>query len=480
MKAAELMRAMETRPDMLEAAAPAPQGSGRKPDISDVLDRIHGRQTQLDSRVPALKIEQTKHSRLVPALLTACSIAACAAVVTGLAFLIRDSHEAVESSDAATLLSAGTDEADADLAAEPVTEQSAEIAESEAEAAPQTEPTDGAEAQSNIIVTDKTEPVSGTVRSEAQPVQNTEPVSADAEAPLVTAKTVPTAARQPEDETLVRITYKIPNLSILMPGMIHIELFDYANGEKISGFDLFSGEPDGDSGLVWVVIPDGTTHIIAAMYCDETNKKAEIGTFPVKVQNGAAEPIKMHIDSALNEVCTVTESPAISQPVFRTLEKYHDTPAPSFIYQWNSDQYQSLDTVLHYESAAELKNKRMSNGDRAIYAEANDGFRYLDEHADSVSYLWFMYEADGAVPEVRQMEISDQSGIWIKAALCPADVHGKVRVMIPLDEEFPAWIGDAAAQWRLELVENGTRKQDVIGTHWYWRIDQSSSIAPVY
>lgn len=480
MKAADLMRAMESRPDALEAAAPSLHGSDRKPDISDVLGRIRGGQTQPDFQAPAPKIVQTKHSRLVPAMLTACSIAACAAVVTGLAFLIRDSHEAVESSDAAMLIPAGTEEADADIAAEPVTEQSAEIAESEAEAAPQTEPTDGAEAQNDLVVTAETEPVSGTVKSEAQPAPNTEP--ADAEAPLVTAKTVPTTAvLQQNDETIVRITYKIPNLSVLMPGMIRIELYDYADGKKISGFDLFSGEPGGDSGLVEVVIPDGTTHIIAAMYCDETNKKAEIGTFPVKVQNGAAEPIKMHIFSALNEVCTVTESPAISQPVFRTLEKDHTLPAPSFIYQWNSDQYHALDTELHYESAAEWKNNRMmGGGDWALYAEHNDGFRYLDEHADSVSYLWFMYEADGAVPEVRQMEISDQSGIWIKAALCPADVHGKVRVMIPLDEEVPAWIGDVTDQWRLELVENGVFKHDPIQTHWYMRIDETSGIAPVY
>lgn len=476
MKAADLMRAMESRPDALEAAAPSLHGSDRKPDISDVLSRIRGGQTQSDFQAPAPKIVQTKHSRLVPAMLTACSIAACAAVVTGLAFLIRDSHEAVESSDAAMLIPAGTEEA---VTKEIVKEQSAEAAESEAEAAPMTEPADGAHPQNDLVVTAETEPVSGTVKSEAQPAPNTEP--ADAEAPLVTAKTVPTTAvRQQSDETLVRITYKIPNLSILMPGMIRIELYDYADGKKISGFDLFSGEPDGDSGLVEVVIPDGTTHIVAAMYCDETNKKAEIGTFPIKIQNGAAEPIKMHIDSALNTVSTVTEVPAVSQPVFRTLEKDHTLPAPSFIYQWNSDQYQSLDTALHYESAAELKNKRMSDGDWALYAEHNDGFRYLDEHADSVSYLWFMYEADGAVPEVRQMEISDQSGIWIKAALCPADVHGKVRVMIPLDEEVPAWIGDVTDQWRLELVENGVFKHDPIQTHWYMRIDETSGIAPVY
>lgn len=477
MKAADLMRAMESRPDALEAAAPSLRGSDRKPDISDVLGRIRGGQTQPDFQAPAPKIVQTKHSRLVPAMLAACSIAACAAVVTGLAFLIRDSHEAVESSDAAMLIPAGTEEA---VTEEIVKEQSAEAAESESEAAPMTEPADGAHPQNNLIVTAETEPVSGTVKSEAQPAPNTEPAPADAEAPLVTAKTVPTTAvHQQSDEALVRITYKIPKLSVLMPGMIRIELYDYADGKKITGFDLFSGEPGGDSGFVEVVIPDGTNRIIATMYCDETNKKAEIGTFPIKVQNGAAEPIKMHIDSALNEVCTVTESPAISQPVFRTIEKYHDTPAPSFIYQWNSDQYQSIDTVLHYESAAELKNKRMSDGDRAIYTEANDGFRYLDEHADSVSYLWFMYEADGAVPEVRQMEISDQSGIWIKAALCPADVHGKVRVMIPLDEEVPAWIGDVTDQWRLELVEDGVFKHDPIQTHWYMRIDETSSIAPV-
>ena len=206
MKAADLMRAMESRPDALEAAAPSLHGSDRKPDISDVLGRIRGGQTQPDFQAPAPKIVQTKHSRLVPAMLTACSIAACAAVVTGLAFLIRDSHEAVESSDAAMLIPAGTEEADADIAAEPVTEQSAEAAESEAEDAPQTEPADGAEAQSNIIVTDKTEPVSGTVKSEAQPAPNTEP--ADAEAPLVTAKTVPTTAvRQQNDETIVRTDF---------------------------------------------------------------------------------------------------------------------------------------------------------------------------------------------------------------------------------------------------------------------------------
>ena len=479
MKAADLMRAMDSRPDALEAAAPSPRNGDRKPDISAVLGKIRGDQQQSDIQAPAVKIEQAKRPRLIPALLAGCSIAACAAVVTGLAFFIRDSHGTAEQSSDVAMMQDSTGEADEDLAVEPVSEQTAEAAESEAESATKTEPAEHDDTQNNLIVTAKTEPVSGTAQSDAQPAPKTEPASSDTAIPTVTAKTVPTTAvHQQNDETLVRITYQIPNFSVLMPGMFHIELFDYADSKKISGFDLFSGEPGGDFGIVEVVIPDGTTQIIAALYNNENNQKAEIGTFPIKVQNGAAEPIKLHIADALDKLCTA--EPAQTEiPVLRTIEKDHTLPAPSFIYQWNSDQYQALDTALHYESAAAWKNRRMSDGDRAIYAETNDGFRYLDEHADSVSYLWFMYEADGAVPEVRQMEISDQSGIWIKAALCPADVHGKVRVMIPLDEEVPAWIGDVTDQWRLELAENGVFKHDPIQTHWYFRIDQTSSIAPV-
>ena len=37
MKAADLMRAMDARPDALEAAAPSPRNGDRKPDISAVL-----------------------------------------------------------------------------------------------------------------------------------------------------------------------------------------------------------------------------------------------------------------------------------------------------------------------------------------------------------------------------------------------------------------------------------------------------------
>ena len=479
MKATELMRALESRPEALEAAAPQTKRGNRTPDISGVLGRIRGGQGEAVFRT-APAVREQKHPRLVPAMLTVCSIAACAVVVTGFAFLIRDSHEAVESSDAAMQTN---DAAGEDTAFELVTEKPADAAAPQTETVPKTEPAENAAAPDPAVNTAKTEPVSGNVQTDLPIAVRTEPVSADNEAPAVTAKTVPTnAVRQQNNETLVRITYKIPNYSVLMPGMFHIELFNYADSKKFSGFDLFSGEPNGDLGIVEAVVPDGLTHFIAVLYNNESNKKAEIGTVPVRIQNGTVEPVEMNILSALDKLCYVepvqtgipTETPA-----FRTLEVYHDTPAPSFIYQWNSDQYQAIDTALHYESAAEWKNQRMSDGDRAIYAETNDGFRYLDEHADSVSYLWFMYEADGAVPEVRQMEISDQSGFWMKAALVPADVHGKVRVMIPLDEEFPAWIGNVTEQWRLELVENGTRKQDPVGAHWYWRIDQTSSIAPV-
>lgn len=482
MKATELIRALESRPEALEAAASSPRKNDRVPDISGVLDRIRGGQGEAVFGAAPVTVREQKRPRLVPAMLTVCSIAACAVVVTGLAFLIRDSQEAaVQSSDAAMQTD---DAADEDIAFELVTEQSADDAAPQTETVPKTEPAENAAAPDPTVSTAKTEPVSGNVQTDLLILTKTEPVSADTEASLVTAKTVPTnAVRQQDDQTLVRITYKIPNYSVLMPGMFHIELLNYADSKMFSGFDLFSGEPNGDLGIVEAAVPDGMTHFIAVLYNDESNKKAEIGTFPVRIQNGTVQPVEMNILSALDKLCCAepvqTGIPTVETPAFRVAEQYHDTPAPSFIYQWNSDQYQTLDTALHYESAAEWKNQRMSDGDRAIYAEANDGFRYLDEHADSVSYLWFMYEADGAVPEVRQMEISDQSGFWMKAALVPADVHGKVRVMIPLDEEFPAWLGNVTEQWRLELVENGQRKQDPVGAHWYWRIDQTSSIAPV-
>ena len=99
MKTTELMHALEkARPDMLEAAAPSVQADAPAPDVSGALRRIRGGQSDDAVRVPAVTIQQTKRPRLVTAMLTACSVAACAAVVTGLAFLIRNTGDTVEMS----------------------------------------------------------------------------------------------------------------------------------------------------------------------------------------------------------------------------------------------------------------------------------------------------------------------------------------------------------------------------------------------
>lgn len=510
MKATELMRALDAaRPEALEAAAPSPRKRDRKPDISGVLESIRAERGVSASGIAVT--QKSARQKVMPALLTACSIAACAAVVTGFALLIRDSQEPLEqSSDAAMEIAAGGAESET----LPVTEHDMMLTNASAAKAqdPATAnglaPDDPRVTQPYPLTTapydsDTQAPRTETEKGASGTARNTEgpPLRTNTAARTTTgttAKTTPrTTAPVPPNAAFVRVEYKVPeNIS----GDFSIDFYDYASSDLIASSGTIRAEKC--AGVISTVeIPQQnleTNRLIAVLY-DANGKKAEIGTFAVqysyniddKPQN-SIKPITMNVEDAFRAL--TAEKPAettavipqpVERPAFNVIEHEETLPATSFIYQWNSDQYHALDTCLYFENAALWKERRMSGGDWALYAEHNDGFRYLDEHADSdyTYYLWFMYEADGFVPEVRRIEGSDQSGYGIFAALVPADVHGKVRVMIPLGENTTLpWMNDCgmldASSWRLFTEHDDAPAGKPIEAHWYLRIDETSSVQP--
>ncbi|MBR5722767.1 MAG: hypothetical protein IKX57_03995 [Oscillospiraceae bacterium] len=473
MKTTELMRAMEeARPDMLEAAAPSVSGSGSKPDLSGVLSKIRGGQPETEVRVPAVTIRQTKRPRLITAMLTACSVAACAAVVTGLAFLIRNTGDTVEMSSNVAVQFAS--ETAPDNAAEQVTGQPAVT----------TVPGNPASAVQLPFL--DTKPVTHTVtyiagqttaaRSNAVPVadaQNTDPAADQTDAvPQTTAKPekdVPKTTAPPEETD--------PPKPVTKDALTKITLLEITIPDNISGefrFEISDGAvrldapkliPEKECGVfVLALIRTGVSDDEFTLYLvnDKNGKRATAGTYRWD-RHDIVTPLNADMEKAF---LTTGSEPEPYVPALKTL------PAPSFIYQWNSDQYQTFDTALHHESAAAWKNRRMADGDRALYADDSDGFLWLDKHADSAHYLWFMYEADGYVPEVRRVEITE-NGIRIEAVLVPADVQGKVRVMIPLNVETPAsWFADSADQWQLSIsgtISRATEKPADV--NWNWDVD---------
>ena len=474
MKTTELMHALEkARPDMLEAAAPSVQADAPAPDVSGALRRIRGGQSDDAVRVPAVTIQQTKRPRLVTAMLTACSVAACAAVVTGLAFLIRNTGDTVEmSSNVAIQFASET---------APVSEASAA---EQAQPAMTTAPGDPASAVQLPFL--DTKPVTHTVtyiagqttaaRSNAVPVadaQNTDPAADQTDAvPQTTAKPekdVPKTTAPPEETD--------PPKPVTKDALIKITLLEITIPENISGefrFEISDGAvrldapkliPEKECGVfVLALIRTGVSDDEFTLYLvnDKNGKRATAGTYRWD-RHDIVTPLNADMEKAF--LATGSE-PEPYVPALKTL------PAPSFIYQWNSDQYMTLDTALHHASATAWKNQRMADGDRALYAEDNDGFLWLDKHADSAHYLWFMYEADGYVPEVRRVEITE-NGIRIEAVLVPADVQGKVRVMIPLNVETPAsWFEDATDQWQLSIsgtISRATEKPAEV--NWTWYVD---------
>ena len=470
MKANDLMSAMEqARPETIEAAAPSVQANAARPDISDVLGRIRGEHTDGGFRAPAaVTVKQTKHPRLITALLAGCSIAACAAVVTGLAFLIRDSGEIIETSnDIAVQFPDETASPEKEPAVEPDSGQTAAL---QTEYTARTEPVSG-ESLTEAKHTARTEPVSGTVQSDAQPAQKTAADQTDA-VPQTTAKpetAVPKTTAPPEEtdppkpvtkDALTRITHLKIDIPENISGEFRFEISDGA--VRLDAPQLI---PEKECGVFeFALIRTGVSDDEFTLYLvnDKNGKKATAGTYRWD-RHDIVTPLNADMEKAF--LATGSE-PEPYVPALKTL------PAPSFIYQWNSDQYQTFDTVLHHESAAVWKNQRMADGDRALYAEDNDGFLWLDKHADSAHYLWFMYEADGYVPEVRRVEITE-NGIRIEAVLVPADVQGKVRVMIPLNAETPAsWFADSTDQWQLSISGTISRATDKPAeVNWNWDVD---------
>ena len=514
MKATELMRALDAaRPEALEAAAPSPRKRDRKPDISGVLESIRAERGVSASGIAVT--QKSPRQKVMPALLTACSIAACAAVVTGFALLIRDSQEPLEqSSDAAVQLPTETTCFGEESQATAEAEQAAVVTAVSDDSKPLVVMTFISSQPGWQNVSTKTTFSTSTDHESQQTTKNLNPVqladNKSTEGPPLrtntaartttgtTAKTTPrTTAPVPPNAAYVRVEYKVPeNIS----GDFTIDFYDYASSDLIASSGTIRAEKC--AGVISTVeIPQQnleTNRLIAVLY-DANGKKAEIGTFAVqysyniddKPQN-SIKPITMNVGDAFRAL--TAEKPAettavipqpVERPAFNVIEHEETLPATSFIYQWNSDQYRDLDTCLYFESAALWKERRMSGGDWALYAEHNDGFRYLDEHADSgcTYYLWFMYEADGFVPEVRRIEGSDQSGYGIFAALVPADVHGKVRVMIPLGENTTLpWMNDCgmldASSWRLFTEHDDAPAGKPIEAHWYLRIDETSSVQP--
>ncbi len=472
MKTTELMHALEeARPDMLEAAAPSVQAESR-PDVSGVLSKIRGGQPETEVRVPAVTIRQTKRPRLITAMLTACSVAACAAVVTGLAFLIRNTGDTVEMSSNVAVQFAS--EPAQDSAAEQVTGQPAVT----------TAPGNPASAVHLPFVdtglgTHRVSYIAGQTtasRSNAVPVadaQNTDPAADQTNAdPQTTAKpetAVPKTTAPPEEtdppkpvtkDALTRITHLKIDIPENISGEFRFEISDGA--VRLDAPQLI---PEKECGVFeFALIRTGVSDDEFTLYLvnDKNGKKATAGTYRWD-RHDIVTPLNADMEKAF---LATGSDPEPYVPALKTL------PAPSFIYQWNSDQYQTFDTALHHESAAAWKNRRMADGDRALYAEDNDGFLWLDKHADSAHYLWFMYEADGYVPEVRRVEITE-NGIRIEAALVPADVQGKVRVMIPLNAETPAsWFADSADQWQLSIsgtISRATEKPAEV--NWTWYVD---------
>ena len=473
MKTTELMRAMEeARPDMLEAAAPSVQADAPAPDVSGALRRIRGGQSDDAVRVPAVTIQQTKRPRLITAALTACSVAACAAVVTGLAFLIRNTGDTVEmSSNVAIQFASET---------APVSEASAA---EQAQPAVTTAPGDPASAVQLPFL--DTKPVTHTVtyiagqttaaRSNAVPVadaQNTDPAADQTDAvPQTTAKPekeVPKTTAPPEETD--------PPKPVTKDALTKITLLEITIPDNISGefrFEISDGAvrldapkliPEKECGVfVLALIRTGVSDDEFTLYLvnDKNGKRATAGTYRWD-RHDIVTPLNADMEKAF--LATGSE-PEPYVPAGEIL------PTASFI-QWTSGQYDTLDTKLHHGSNGAWANGGMPTDNRVVVFDNADVMHWIDEHADSVHFLWFMYEADGYVPEVRRVEITE-NGIRIEAVLVPEHVHDKVHVMIPLNAETPAsWFEDATDQWQLSItkkIDKATGKP--VEVYWNWDVD---------
>ena len=370
MKPNDLMRAFGAAdPAHIEAAAPDVHRRGKVPDVSAALEMIRAEQEAGSAAVRFDRTEEPVGQRrsrreLMPFLLGACSIAACAAVIAGLGYVMRDDSIRMQNGSGAA-------------------EQLTEITE----------------------ITDTTAVTTVTAVTTAS-ADETAPTAETTVTTGVSAHTLPyvrtTAAKDPSAENADAMTETEPE------------------------------HPDSP-----VTLPVFTQNTAAAV--------------PVTSATTAST-------AARTEAAETTTSASAArdwktgEDMIRDLVQGAEWCAPSFVMKWNSDQYADFDDQLHFDFAKDWRESlEMDDGDFALYVQENDGYHALHDSEKLPGVMWFQYEADGYIPEVREMIFKGATGlVTFKVARVPADVHGIVRVYLPDDFVLN---DPRVSLWRIFLVE---------------------------
>ncbi|HBI85495.1 MAG TPA: hypothetical protein DDX71_04305 [Ruminococcus sp.] len=353
----DLMRAFGAAdPAQIEAAAPKVHCRDHVPDVSAVLEAI--RTERSSSHIAAAeRKDYTEKARkrfdFMPYLLGFCSMAACAAIIAGLAHLMRDDSIRVQSSSN-------------------IAGQITEITETTETTAAETTAESAAETTVTTSISVHTLPY---VRT--------------------------TAAKDPSADNADAMTETEPE------------------------------HPDSPVRLP--VFTQSTAPVVPVTSATTASTAARTETAETTTSASAARDWKTGED------------------MIRDLVQGAEWCAPSFVMKWNSDQYADFDDQLHFDFAKDWRESLESEGDFAVYVQENDGYHALHDSEKLPGVMWFQYEADGYIPEVREMIFTGATGlVTFKVALVPADVHGTVRVYLPDDFVLN---DPRVSLWRIFLVE---------------------------